>query len=866
MAYCTVCHSLQSLNHLCYMLPIRRSDNSNSYCAEFIEENGEQQQRRNGGENNCIPARKKSRVTFVFYDFETRQDETLQGTTNVKIYVPTLCVAHQICESYAEINETSVRCRWCGIREYIFHRNPVQEFVDFVTHPTKYFKQIICIAHNAKSFDAQFILHHIVENRISLEPQVILNGTKIVVLTVGRTKFIDSVNYMPMRLSKLPKAFGLTDISNKGIFPHLFNTIDNQSYVGPLPDVQYYSPDSMQVKEREKFLAWHSEMTRANYMFDFQREILDYCRNDVDILRQACMAFRKIFLQRGDVCPFEEYTTIASTYMRVFRKNFLREREIGVIPAGGYRRVNIQSRKALQWLVWKERELGHRIIHAGRSREYRLPDGTLVDGYYESVENGVTQYYVLQFHGCFWHGCPRCFRVNRDKPLSLDHTDTNDLCYEHTVATTLRLRTRGYRVIEKWECDFDHDINENVEMREYLQHHQMLDNEPLDPRHSFYGGRTENIMTRYEITGTEKVRYVDVCSLYSYVLKTGAFPIGHPTIYVGEECAELIGISPGYNFDSVEGIVRCRVLPPRNLFHPVLPYRVQGKLLFALCRACCETFSQSVCAHEPSEREFEGTWISCELKKAIEKGYFVTEVSEIWQYNVTRYNHTTRQGGLFAGYINTFLQLKQETNGWPSECTDDDAKERYLREYEETESIALEKNNIVHNPGLRSVAKLVLNSFWGKFGQRKNLPHTDIVKTQQKLMSLLTSLQHEITDILPVNDEVIYVSSQMRQEAIVPSPLTNVVIAAYTTAQARLKLYGYLEKLESRVLYYDTDSCIYVSTGNPQEYEPRTGNFLADMTDELANYSKGSYIKFVSGGPKFYACGSYTRWTHSRSL
>ncbi|XP_072761952.1 uncharacterized protein [Anoplolepis gracilipes] len=322
MAYCTVCHSLQSLNHFCYMLPIWRGDNSNLYCTEFIEENGEQQQRRNGGENNCIPARKKSRIAFVFYDFETRQDETLQGTTNVKIHVPTLCVAHQICELCAEINETSVRCRWCGIREYIFHRNPIQEFVDFVTRPTKYFKQIICIAHNAKSFDAQFILHHIVENRISLEPQVILNGTKIVVLTVERTKFIDSVNYMPMRLSELPKAFDLTDISNKGIFPHLFNTIDNQSYVGPLPNVQYYSPDSMQVKEREKFLAWHSEMTRANYVFDFQREILDYCRNDIDILRQACMAFRKIFLQRGDVCPFEECTTIASTCMRVFRKTF----------------------------------------------------------------------------------------------------------------------------------------------------------------------------------------------------------------------------------------------------------------------------------------------------------------------------------------------------------------------------------------------------------------------------------------------------------------------------------------------------------------------------------------------------------------
>jgi len=395
---------------------------------------------------------------------------------------------------------------------------------------------------------------------------------------------------------------------------------------------------------------------------------------------------------------------------------------------------------------------------------------------------------------------------------------------------------------------------ENPEMRDFVENHPIINIAPLDPRDAFFGGRTENIITRYEITGTEKIRYVDVCSLYPYVLKTGAFPIGHPDIYIGQECTELIGVAPNYNFSTVEGLVRCRVLPPRDLFHPVLPYRVRGKLLFALCRSCCETFSQAACTHDdPADREFEGTWISCELRKAIEKGYLVTNVSEIWHYKVARYDPGTRQGGLFAEYINTFLQLKQEASGWPSECeNDDDAKERYLREYEETEGIVLDRNNINRNSGLRSVAKLCLNSFWGKFGQRTNLPKTEIVKSYQHLSTLLTSPEHEITDILPVNDDVIYVS--WREEAVTSSPLTNVVIAAYTTALARLKLYSYLELLDKRVLYCDTDSCIYISTGDPNEYEPHTGNFLGDMTDELKSYGRGSYIEsFVSGGPKFYA-------------
>ena len=45
-------------------------------------------------------------------------------------------------------------------------------------------------------------------------------------------------------------------------------------------------------------------------------------------------------------------------------------------------------------------------------------------------------------------------------------------------------------------------------------------------REAFFGGRTENIVTRYEVTGTEKIRYVNVYSLYPYVLKTSTFPLG----------------------------------------------------------------------------------------------------------------------------------------------------------------------------------------------------------------------------------------------------------------------------------------------------------------------------------------------------
>ena len=86
----------------------------------------------------------------------------------------------------------------------------------------------------------------------------------------------------------------------------------------------------------------------------------------------------------------------------------------------------------------------------------------------------------------------------------------------------------------------------------------------------------------------------------------------------------------------------------------------------------------------------------------------------------------------------------------------------------------------------------------------------------------------------------------------------NVAFSAYLTAQARLKVYEYLNKLGKSVLYCDTDSVIYIQN----LYEPpkvETGYYFGDLTDELEEFGSGSYIeRFVSGGPKNYAISVFS--------
>ena len=166
----------------------------------------------------------------------------------------------------------------------------------------------------------------------------------------------------------------------------------------------------------------------------------------------------------------------------------------------------------------------------------------------------------------------------------------------------------------------------------------------------------------------------------------------------------------------------------------------------------------------------------------------------------------------------------------------------------------MNKDNIRLNPALRSVSKSFLVSLWGKMGQRENQTQTEVVTEPERLLQLLTSPEIVVNSVLPVNDETLYVGWCYAKEAVVASSMTNVVIAAFTTAQARLKLFEVLHVLSARCLYYDTDSVCYIYDPLMGHEQLPTGTILGELTDELAGKGVGTYIKsFVSGGPKFYA-------------
>ena len=387
-----------------------------------------------------------------------------------------------------------------------------------------------------------------------------------------------------------------------------------------------------------------------------------------------------------------------------------------------------------------------------------------------------------------------------------------------------------------WDHDFKKQQNQNPELRQFISHLDIMDT--LDPRESFFGGRTNASQLYYKVKENEQVKYVDFTSLYPWVKKYCRYPVGHPTVITKD-----LGDTKDYF-----GITKVKILPPRGLYHPVLPYRSNGKLKFPLCRTCADTEIQAPCECSYEQRELTGTWCTPEIETVVRLGYKIRKMYEAYHWEEsTQYDPRTYEGGLFAQYINTFLKFEQEASGPSDWIKQYDDMSKYIGQYMEKEGVPLDRGNIEENPGLRALANLCLNSFWGKFGQRPNMRQTEFFHESQAntFFQLFSDPLKKPIDFHILSNDTIQVEWQYKDDCEPEDNKTNIYLATFTTCWAKLKLYSVLEQLGRRVLYYDTDSIIYVC--RPNEYDPPLGDYLGELTDKLGNG------EFVSGGPKNYA-------------
>ena len=734
-------------------------------------------------------------------------------------------------------------CTICFQRkEVLFGSDCVQLFVDylFLQLPkiVKNQSVIYTFAHNCRAYDGQFLLREIF-NRKFADVNLIMRGRKILKLEIGNVKILDSLNFFLQPLEKLPKALGLQDTLMKGMFPFLFNEEKNYSYSGNIPDVNFFGYDYMTEEKQVKFNSWYKEFIASGQIWNFKDELIKYCTNDVNILLECIMKFRQEFKRITNIDPITRSFTLASVGFEVFRANYLLENQLAKSPHNTYSfQFNNNSHKGNAWIDYLKKFHGLDLL-----REYKIYK-KYADGYDRNNKA------VYEFYECFWHG-------HNCSEKYFDQKKFND-----TIERKTFLESKGYKVNEFWECEYNllkKDQNYKNYLKEREKYYYNMKNNIgwLDIRDSFFGGRTDNERYYYEVKSDEKIRIVDFCSEYPYVLKNCDFPVGVP---------QSIKENFDFTLKNYFGFIKCKILPPKSLRIPVLPYKIVQfeklnengkvtekklgeKLLFPLCQNCA-TYKKRFC--DCADRSILGTWTTVEVKKALELGYELLEI-----YEVLNYDEQARSSSIFKKYINQWLKIKQEASGWPSWCHSEEDKLKYIHDYEKIEGIKLEYEKICKNDALRFIAKIMLNSFWGKLAQKPNQSKQSLFHTYLQYWNLLNDDQKIVESEVMLNDETLMASWKYVNNELDTHTEFNVAVASYVTAWARLNLYDVLLERDRirphSILYYDTDSVYFIE----KECDPKIkiGSLLGDLTDEVTDkYGEGAKcIKFVSLGAKNYA-------------
>ena len=729
-------------------------------------------------------------------------------------------------------------CELCGSNDSFLGTDCIERFIDrlmiLAKAAEKAKSSLTVAAHNNSGYDSHFIYKELLKRGYDNIAQI-MNGTKIMKLDLGNIRLIDTCLLFQRPLADLPKTFGIEG-EKKGFFPHYLNTSNNQlmapTLVKNIPK-EKYGYQYMTNKRAVEFDKWYSE--NLDSMFDLKTSLMEYCASDVRVLSSALIAFKQSFKKLTSIDPITRTFTLASIGLEYYRARHLKEKTIGITPIKSYARGRNNSCSANAWLDLMQKFYGENITREYRSGR-RFIDGLINKEFLH--EDKVYSQIGFEYFGCYFHGCDRCGNPGITDKLDETYESREKYFTKRNIFPEFMRECEWREMLRILSPEAIAYFNERKKF-----HKNIKDNDlHCYPRRALHGGRTNNLKFSAKSTNCKTLKYYDFTSLYPYVQARRQFPVGHPII-MNE------GFDENTDYSLYFGFITCKILPPKNLYIPVLPYSTNGKLLFPLCRKCADDMSNNTCCCSDEERSLTGTYVSIELNKAIEKGYKVVETYEVLHYK-------DRSDELFKGYIDTFYKIKAEASGYPTHCITEEDKNEYVEKFERMEGISLDKEKIVQNSGLRFIAKLMLNSLWGKLGQRPNQPEVRIVKNAYEVHELFNDETIEILGEVLINDMIQFTFKKKNNELSSPGN-TSVAVAAFVTAWARLKLYEELDKIETSnpgsVVYYDTDSIVFLHEEG--KYCPKTGNFLGMMTDEIAEQygTSAQMSEFYSLGPKTYA-------------
>lgn len=839
---------------------------------------------------------------MVFYDIETIVlDHTLELEANM------------ICFQIYQLDDMSSKKTKFISKKCFKGKQCISDFIDYffpVSPVEDLFKNTSFLCHNGGRFDVYFILKQMFRSRPIFKPIPIQRGSTFYCIKyAGNRFFFDTCKIIPSALKSFTNTFDIQEV--KGFFPHLFNRPKNYDYEGSIPDKSFFEPNSFKTQsELDNFLSWYD--SQANVHWKFMTELEKYCHADVDILSKGFLKFHDFILSKFNVQIFSPLRnsnvfTLASLSMFIFRARFYKTPPL-MLNIPHMRRTKQYSMSSVRY--FQSLPNHHDLYHVGNFNGEIKIGPFHVDAFCPKTKT------VYEYLGCYFHGHGVDCRYTKTRgetntDFSLPRSTFGSLIPEHSARTPKisvfssfkdrlsytmmrenMLKSWGYKVNSVWECEVESSHSSPFPLTKQKK-------KLLDPGQCVRGGRTEVFQLYYKAekvssSSNVEIEYVDVTSLYPYILSNSEFPVGQVSI-------DINNLSPDSfsRYDSKMGIADIEVLPPRDLKIPLLPFNSTvnsvksmkcQKVFFPLCRSCVENVIletkgclfiktqineayqvltpidkvsiNETCNHSNiNDRLWRGVYTLTEIRLAIELGYKLINVFEVWYFKETSDN-------IFSPYIKQCFKIKLENSGFPNHVKNDNDKHIFIEKIRDLEGIELSADEIVKNPTGRNIGKLLANSFFGKFIQKSYSKTVYAMnKSEARAIFLDAERNGKVVECINIIDgDFVSISiavdktSGCEDEENVPCPNAeslskygNVIIGATVTSLGRIHLYKLMTKLNpDALIFVDTDSiCYKVENGKRLIVEDGMGKLKDEIVDEFGNGSR--LIEVVALAPKCYS-------------
>lgn len=742
---CKFCSSIyqkeEGYEHRCILYKEERSEKKNTFYEGKDEADGSLYSLWVYDFESCIQI--EDSVRQVITDFRTDEEGHYLNEDEVLVYDFKI-QKHQV-------NFVACRNVFTDEEKTFFGPEALQNFILF-TMSYNCGKNIF-IAHNASGYDTRLLFSECKLLNQSVELFPIMRGGKFMQLKLGRyTVFRDSLLHVRGSLKSLAKDF-CNGLLKKGFFPHLFNSVENYNYVGPIPDKKYFdlSFTVKSKKDQEEFDQWYDSFEGD---WNFMEQLTSYCVNDVLVLQKIVKGYHDIAFATFEMSPW--FNSTAPSYVHeVFITNLVKELEL---PP-----------------------------RAENREEYK-----------ETVVK---------------------------------------LAWDHFWAVL--------KPAEYWFA-----------------------------RKALRGGRTEIRKILHSVSDEDwargvRIRYQDICSQYPFQQVVHDFPVGLPTIFVWDLKYEPCVIhqnDPSAKCDCVDrfpdkfckiekvsrqwsveeilnkkdffGVVCATVVPPKNMYHPVLV-------------AFDETLNKSVASCERIE---EGVFTSIEFVTALKNGYTLEKLHRYDQYN--------KKPSLWRDIIlDLFLEkmVNSKNKPGPEEARKlvDDYTELFGEDFGEKIQKSLDENRWGKNPAKKQTAKIMMNSAWGKHAQRPIMPEAKIFDFEKDREAIFDFFENCLAHNYEYHQGTYLNKNQIMYRYSVSGKNTRpnlhsgyLPAALFVPAYGRLQLWEQLQKLGKRVLMNDTDSIVYIY--DPELYNIPEGSLLGEWEVEDVDKDHGGIRSFVGLGPKTY--------------